>query len=224
MRKYLKYLMFLSVLFINPLTIKAQCGYSEKVRLQKIASNVNFSYDYIETKKGSSVNNVEFIITIANIHPDIYIEDTSSGTVYTFAKNSSVVTERNYSAGINVMYKIYGKTKNCNDELLLTNYVNTPNYNRFYNDEACRGIENHELCQKWSKVNLNYSDFVKKIDAYKKSLIVEEEPVEPEKKTFNYNFIYFFISKYYFIIMISIIVVCLFLMYRINKKNSFDLK
>ncbi|MDD2434712.1 MAG: hypothetical protein PHO63_00465 [Bacilli bacterium] len=212
------------MLFINPLTIEAQCGYTEKVRLQKIAGNVSFSYEHNDSNININKEGIEFTITISNIHPDIYVKDTLHGDTYTFENNSSIATKTEYLSGINIIYKIYGNTENCKGELLMSSYVNIPSYNIYHHDPMCKGIETYELCQKWSKVNLNYNQFTKRIEQYRESLMEKPEIDDEGEKSLIDNLIYFFTSKYYFIIMISIIVVSSLLMYYLNKKNNFDLK
>ncbi|MGE5455843.1 MAG: hypothetical protein ACM3O4_01880 [Ignavibacteriales bacterium] len=226
MKKYFYYLVFVTILFMNPLIINAECTYGEKVRLQKIAGNINFSYDFEEKVSNGEVTGIEFFITIANMHPDIYIKDILNNTFYYYNANSAIVRNGDYMNGITAVFNIYSNTENCKNELIYIKYVNLPYYNRYYTDEVCKGVEGYELCQRWQNTGLTYSQFVKKVNEYKKSLIVDEEPNNPneDNKEFDFEYIYQFFSKYYFIILVTIIVVCLSAIFYINKRNSFDLK
>lgn len=225
MKKYFYYLVFIAILFASPLIVNAECTYSEKVRLQKIAGNINFSYDFEEKVNTGEVTGIEFFITIANIHPDIYIKDMLKNTVYSYNANSSIVRSGDYISGITAVFNIYSNTESCKNELIYIKYVNLPFYNRYYTDAACKGIEGYELCQRWQTTGLTYSQFIKKINEYKESLIVDEKPVKPDDDDgFDYEYIYEFISKYYLVILGTIIVVCVSAIFYLNKRNSFDLK
>lgn len=226
MKKYFYYLVFIAILFLNPLIINAECTYSEKVRLQKIAGNINFSYDFEEKIADGKVNGIEFFITIANIHPDVYIKDTLKNVNYYYNANSPIIRNGDYISGIATVFKVYSNVENCKNELIYTKYVNLPYYNRYYADDACKGIENYELCQRWQSTTLTYSQFIKKVNEYKESIIKKPNPDETDKDDngFDFELIYQFISKYYFVILVSVIVVCLSAIFYLNKKDSFDLK
>jgi hypothetical protein len=193
--------------------------------LQKIAGNINFSYDFEDKVNDGEINDIEFFITIANIHPDIYVNDTYKKANYYYV-NSPIIRNGDYISGLTITFKIYSNIDNCKNELIYNKYLNLPYYNRYYNDEACKGIEKYQLCQRWQKTGLSYSQFIKKIKDYKESLNVNPGPVGPDKpdNKFDYELIYQFISKYYFIILVSIITVCLSAIVYLNKKNNFDLK
>ena len=226
MKKYFYYSIFIVILFINPLIVNAECTYSEKVRLQKIAGNINFSYDFEEKISNGKINGIEFFVTIANIHPDIYIKDVIKNVYYYYNSDSAIMRIGDYISGMVNVFNIYSNVDNCKNELIYTKYVNLPYYNRYYADNACKGIEGYELCQRWQATDLTYSQFVKKINEYKENLKKDPNNGGPdeEDKGFDFELIYQFISKYYLIILVSIIAVCLSAIFYLNKKNSFDLK
>ena len=73
----IKKLFWLLILLV-PFSIKAvNCDYQDLSRYQQLASNINFSYDYIETN-----NSVTFNITVSNMPDELYIIDTSTGNIF----------------------------------------------------------------------------------------------------------------------------------------------
>jgi len=46
------------------------CSYSEQARLKKMASNINYTYDFVEVD-----NTVNFKITLVNLRPELYLVD-----------------------------------------------------------------------------------------------------------------------------------------------------
>lgn len=98
-----------------------------------------------------------------------------------------------------------------------------PDYNPYYNDPICVGIEDYAYCKKWTKQKLNYDEFVKKATAYKASLtdtpIIEEEIPVVEENLLLKAFLDFLL-KYYHIILITIILICSIIIYNVNKKSD----
>ena len=110
-----------------------------------------------------------------------------------------------YQSGEAVRYDFYAK--DCPSQVLTTIRLNLPSYNSYYKDEACKGIENYSLCQKWSSHNLSYEKFLERVTAYKDSLIVDPEP-EPEPVVNELSItqiIINFLLDYYIIILIVLI-------------------
>lgn len=150
----------------------ARCTYSEIARLKKIASNVNISYDYVEND-----SSVTFKVTLNNLNDEIYFIDQSNYRKYNYTRDELTIS--NYRSGQTIRYVFYATDPECSSEPLYTARVVLPTYNIYYKDEVCKGVENYSLCQKWSSHNLTYTDFVKKVNDYKNSLIVPEQPEEP---------------------------------------------
>lgn len=196
------------------------CEYSEISRLKSMVSNVNLSYDYY-----MSNNDVRFSVIISNLVPGFYFVDSQTGIEYTYenAVDGEIVINNYKNTSGN--YKFYASLEQCYGVKLGNKYYTFPDYNYYYNDPLCKENSNFSLCQKWVKVTYSYSEFKKVINEYnqKKELIPEEEQIKPE---YNETFVDLIIKiyiKYYYLILIGIIVVCVVIMYINKKKNSFDL-
>jgi len=208
-----------SLLVFMPIIVSAQCEYSEKSRLQGLANNLNFTYDYKETDAGIN-SSVDYSITIANIVPDLYIVDQTNIKVY--YNNQGEITISNYRPGSTIQFIVYGNTENCKGVELINNYVSLPSYNSFYKDPMCDGVTDYKLCKRWAKIDLSYDEFVKKVKEYKEKLKVEDIPVIEGKNSFIDKIISF-LSKYSFYLFGAIIVICSGLIFYLNRKDDFDL-
>ena len=150
-------LIFMLLLLLFPLSCKAlECTYAEQARLRKLASNIQTSYEYVE-----SDGRITFNVTLSNMTNDLYIED-GSGTYY--YNGSSDITLNGYNPGTNIKYKIHANN-DCIKNYLTIKYVNLPYFNKYYNDPLCEG-KNYALCNKWTKVSYEYDEFAKKIKEF----------------------------------------------------------
>jgi len=191
------------------------CKYSDLAKYKWLASNINTYYEYYETE-----NEITFSINIVNMNEDLYIIDTTNNKRYNYKSNEFQIS--GYVPGQLVKYNVYTDKNNCSGELLYTIRVKLPDYNPYYKDNICDGMDNYIYCQKWYRHNLNYDSFIKKVQDYKESLkkdIVDEEPIVDEE----YGIIQILIQiwiEYYYIFLISIILVCGVTIYVTNKKSN----
>ncbi|MCI9233258.1 MAG: hypothetical protein HFH08_01520 [Bacilli bacterium] len=212
MKKYYLRIVFLIVLFIAPITVKAECNYKDRVRLQKLAGNVNFGYRYQETKYS-----VTFEIIVSNLTNEIYMIDRSTGK-YHYSNNEDF-TLTNYQSGDTIRFDFYAKDASCTDEKLFTNYVTLPTYNPYYSSDICKGIENFELCQKWLKHSMTYKEFYDGVTKYLNKQEIIPEPAKPEEE-FNWDAIIEFWADYYLYILLTIIIVGGIILYFHDKKSD----
>ena len=208
----MKKLLLLIILLIVP-TIEVQgsyCNYQDVAKYKKIASNINYSYEYEEIN-----NDVVFHITLVNLNPALYLKD-SKNNIYNYTSNEIVVDAK---SGENLIFYVYPTDTFCNQkEYLYTLRVQLPTYNTFYKDPLCVGIENYTLCNKWSTHNLSYENFKQKVIEYKESLNKPQVIVEDEEKGLLY-YIIFFLTKYYYLVLLAIIITS-YIIYIRNKKNN----
>lgn len=220
MKKFYWLFMLFFLIISIPNSVKAYCDYNELARLKKIATNVTHSVEYIEKD-----NNVEFIVTLVNLHPDIYIKDTIKNTFYYYSdagKETHEIVISGYKPGNTIKYEVYNvQQPYCDIQVLLDKYVTLPPFNPFYNDAVCADAEEYRLCQKWVEVKVDYATFKKEVEKYKRGRDKNLED-EPKDDLGNVGKFLSFFVKYYIYILGAIILVCLILIYRINKKNSFD--
>lgn len=209
-----------SLLMFMPKIVNAQCDYNDKSKLQALANNVNITYNYQETNDGIN-SGVKFNITITNLNPDIYIVDQTNIGVY-YYNNTNEITLGNYMPGTTTRFIVYGNTPQCKGVELMNHYITLPSYNRFYKDSVCDGLTSYKLCQRWSRVEMSYDQFVKQVQDYKASLMVPDVPGNEIEPTLVDKIIEFLL-KYSFYLFGGIIVVCSCLIVYLKHKNDFDL-
>ena len=194
--RYLKLILFMVILI--PFSVDADiCDYSEKVRLQTLAQNITYSYDYVEEN-----GNVSFTITFNNMHSDLYLINSNNDSVFNYSGEELVL------GGFkdNTSYKFEVRTNNifCNSSALYYIYITTPTYNPYYSDPICVGIEEYKYCNKWQKNPYSYKQFIEHAEDYKNSLI--EQPKQEEVVKGIFDIIIDFYCKYYYIILPTVIV------------------
>ncbi|MDD2518528.1 MAG: hypothetical protein PHI05_03700 [Bacilli bacterium] len=217
--KYCTLILMMFLFILYPSNANAEiytCDYKEKARLTSIASNVTISVDYKENN-----NQVEFITTLNNLHPDIYVKDIVKGVEYRYNTNASNPKELKiggYKDGISIKYEFHSVKEICPENIVATKYVTTLPFNKYYNDPLCKANSNHSLCRKWIRVNYNYNDFKKQFET-----VEEEKPIEEEKEEIvDYiNEIIQFIIKNYKYIIPPIILVGVAILYYFDRKKEF---
>lgn len=217
--KRIKVILFVFSLLVIMPSVNAQCDYNEKSKLQSLAGNLNFSYNYIETDNGID-STVDFSITISNLIPELYVVDQTNVRVYNY--NGGDIVIDGHKPGSTIQFIIYGNTENCMYTELITNYVTLPSYNRFYKDEVCRDITGYKLCNRWTKVDMSHSEFTKQVLEYKSQLKTEETPIQTENISLVEKIINF-LSNYSFYLFGGIIIICSVLIFYLKRKDDFDL-
>lgn len=211
MKKY-SLVVFLIALFTFPIRVNAVCSYKDQVRLQKIAGNVTFSYRYIESKY-----NVQFQITVSNLTSELYMIDTSTMKTY-FSDNQDFVID-GYESGKTIRFDFYAKDSGCTPNRLFSSYVTLPSYNPYHTNRLCEGIEDFTLCQKWLKNQMTYKEFYEGIMNYKKETVIEP-PAEEKKEEFDWEIVVQFWADYYIYILVAVIIISIYGMYRYDKKTD----
>ena len=200
---------------------KTGCDYAVLSKLKKYASNVNLIYDYKIVD-----NEAYFNITINNIVPDIYILDETSGKTYNYASsNNGEVVIPDVHGVKKLKYKIMSTNASCIDELLLTQYITLPVYNKYSADPLCDGLENYSLCYTFLETDLTYDEFKEKIEAYRnRKPVEEEETVIKEHVKTDWEKFLDFMMKYGLYIMAAFAILITIISVRRSKKNKFDFK
>ena len=219
----MKKLWLFVLMLILPVSVfaraKTGCDYSLVSKLKKYASNVNIIYDYrIEN------NEAYYNIIISNIVPDIYIYDETFDKTYVTANNGEIVIP-NIKNTKKVKIKIMSANAECRDEVLLTQYIKLPVYNKFSTDPLCEGIDNYKFCYTFLDTDISYEEFKKKIEAYKNRKPAEEN-VESKKKKVKSDwdkFLDFMLDYGIYIAAGFAILLTAISVYR-SRKNKFDFK
>ena len=211
----MKKILIFFLLLLLPLNIKAYyCNYEDYKTEQKKASNVNLMLDY-EIKNEKAI----FTITLYNLKEEHYLID-SKETIYEY--NGTDTLEIKVEKPGSYSFEVYSEDNYCDENYLNKLYVEIPTYNKYYKDELCKGVENFKYCQKWFGANITYNEFKKAVNDYKESLKVIVEPEPTYKSIFDY-LLEFYVS-YWFIILPTIIVVCIIgIILKKKQENKFNL-
>lgn len=218
--------LLLSIFINSPNSVLARenCEYSDKARIQKIASNVTTSYTHKEvyaTEKGE-YNKIYFDVVISNVHKEIRIID-EDGNILTANENNEIII-KNKLAGSYLKYHIKGNIHGCYDDNLLLIYVTLPNFNKYYTDPICKKIPNYKLCNKWINIKeTSYSQFKDASLKYIKELSKNNDSDAYDNKLTLFEKIISFLAEYSMIIFGTIIVVCLCSIIYLIRKDDFDL-
>lgn len=173
--KHVKYFSFIILcMCVFPLYAHADCDYTRKAELNRLASNVQLSYGYV--LNGENVP--EFTVNLTNVVNDIYVVDNFGNTFY----NDSAVK---YTFGTNITYTFYSRSNDCSNEMLFTKYLNLPTFNSYFNDPLCKNSTS-EYCELWTDTSeLTYDDFEDNIQA------TTQEETKNKKSTSDSNDMFF---------------------------------
>ena len=202
--------MFLGILKVEG----AECTYTEKAKLNEIASKVKTNYEIVEEKvteefidpdtleKGTyETIKISFKIGIYNITKDLYITQTNSLT-----KESEDIFYENTKDGVytfvsedieNIIkyeYKIYSNLENCTGEILKNYSFTKPKINMYSQYRICQGLEDVPYCRKYitEEIKISESELASKLNEYLKEEKPGTEPEEEGIKDFiksNYGYI-----------------------------------
>lgn len=205
----MKKLIFLVLLLIIPITVKADCTSIEVSKLKALASNISVTYNYTETDK-----TLVFDVILHNISTGLRVKNISSSGYY--ATKDGNVTIKGISPG--TILKVSIESTKCSDTNIFTKYISTPYFNSYYNDPLCDGNETMKVCQKWINTSgISYNSFV---NSFKTDEPVVEPVVETEKTFFEILGDLF--TQYYYVIYGVIILVCIFIIIENYRKDRFD--
>lgn len=199
--RYVLLFMFCMILFPN--TSKADCSYERQAELSRMASNVQFSYNY---EMGDN-NTPLFTVNINNVPADIYIRKQNDlfGNVIS---NTSEYIESTVG-GITLVYNIYSNDNNCRDEKILTQYLSIPYYNYYANSEECIKYPNFKYCQMWLNSSISLDEFNNSLEKYKSSqvndMVIEEDKSLIDIITENINYILGIIAIFVILVIICVI-------------------
>ena len=208
-----KIIFILLLIFVIPTSIKADCSNKELNRFKSLASHINLYYDYDE------VNNT-FNINVYNIKNELYIINKNNNEQY-INQNQELNDINIYGVtpGTRLTLAVYPIGGECQYYRVKTMYVNLPTYNQYYNDPICNNNSN-QLCSKWANTSIyTYEQFIEKVKASKEENKTQNPTVEEEEKKYSF---FDFLEDYYIYILLLIIVLGSYGIYKLDKKNKFD--
>lgn len=215
--KRLIYILIISICLFPNLIKGSECTNEQRERLQKLADNVTYTLE--------EMNNGNFSISFYGLSDEIRIYNPMNWMYYRNVLNSKFgeVTIPDLTQDTTYRFEIHSAINCCLVHNFRSITVFIPKQNPYYKDSVCEGVSNLTICQKWSKVDISYDEFVSRVNEYKEQQkdTINEIPIkENENNNFNFLDIY---NKYYwptFIGMISLLVLLIILWIRQNKKNK----
>ncbi len=145
----------------NVVQVQAECSYERTAELSRIASNLQFSYEYEMHDTGDPT----FTVTINNLTDDIYVVD-NYGVVFSGTGEKT----QNYLNGAEPKFIVYSNDSDCYGEKLLTSYLNLPKYNWYSQEDICLQNSEYELCAIWYDVSdIDPDQFESLVENYEKS-------------------------------------------------------
>lgn len=215
-------LMFVLLFCIINFDVKALtyggCDVSLISKLKSYVTNINISYSYY-----ISGNVPYFKVIVNNVTPDMYFVDSVTGKVYTYQNtDNGEITISGYIQ-MGGRYDFYSANNECYGTKLGTKYFSFPKYNFYHESDLCSDIPDFGLCKRWTTVGYSQIEFQKKIKEYKDSLIPKKENLKIKYDKTWFDYIASFYVKYYYVFLITIILVCGAVILIDKKKNRFKL-
>lgn len=206
----LKYIFVACIVWmiLGAIQVQAECSYERTAELSRIASNVQFSYNYEMNENG----NPEFTVIVSNLTNDIYIKDDMTAELISGTGEVTI----SYPNGSSIQFKIYSNDSNCYGEKILTQYVNLPYYNYFSNNDECQNYPNFTYCQMWLNTDITIETFDESLEEYKNELQSDDE-IEVEESTLWDDLLVFWDENKIMIILTMICIIGLIIYVCVKK-------
>ena len=217
--KNIKYILFtILFLFFNVFNVDASCTEEEIASLKGEASNIKVTYKHlgkIEREEGDFYNLFE--VKVNNINDDFYIL-TLDNTIKLIPTNRGIVTTLNSGAWY---FDIY--SNKCGEKIK-TIKVFIPTFNMYSLDPLCEGINGDDfaLCGKYYEYDVEYEEFVARVNYYRNTHIVKEEESYSENNVSVLGSILQFVLNYrkYILIFLTMLLIIILAIGRIKKKGK----
>ena len=205
----LKYVFITLILLMAPNIVHAECSYERVAELSRIASNVQFSYDYEMV-----ADNPIFTVHINNLANDIYITD-NYGQQYIGTGEYNAV----YQNGEEIAFTIFSNDSNCRNEEIITKYLSLPHFNVYSLDPVCTEIPNFQYCSLWlDNEGIDYATFINKANEYKQSKAMDNAADTTEQITWWETLLDYFSSHMYIFVMIIGLIILIIIYKRMNNR------
>lgn len=199
MKRIYCFIFILLCVFVSPLTAKAQCDDQRMAELNKIAGNVQVSYNYELDETGEP----SFTVYLTNVTPDIYVVDMFGNEYREF--------ENIVSPDALYLY-VHSNDPNCGDELSRIT-VKLPNYNTYSKLSECVGNTNL-LCNIWQDTS-EYSEDVFK-NLLKTNNTVSNKITE-DKEENGFDITPIIITT---VVIIAVVIIVYFLINKLIRRSS----
>ena len=198
------FMMLFTCLLLFPFSIKAICYSKDKVRFQKLAENIDYTYVFDENSK-------TFNIIFTNLQQSLSLNEI----IYP----GQETTLTGFLPGNSYNFVVKINDLECYNETVKTIYVNLPAYNANYNDPLCQGLHDYDICQKWGNYISDRSEFEKQIQKINTSVNENDNQISEEEYKGIFDYLANIFVNTYYIVLPIIIVVCLIGIYKLNKKD-----
>lgn len=237
MNKYLKIFFAFSLLIITKNTY-AECTYTDKANLNKLAANVKIDYEKGKTvlKPDEEVDAPEVYepflnLIITNVSKELYVTGTEKNSDEEIYVGVNDMTDGKWSKKLEDVsfirkytFKIYGSDESaCPGDALKTINVTLPMFNEYYATQCGDDDKDFYLCQEYITTNVSYEDFVKKHDAFVEDKIDNNGEVKKTKKWYTSTLEFLDNYKYYIIGGVAIIGASLIVVKVIKTKKQREL-
>ena len=199
--RYLFLIFILSIMFINNINAEV-CNADEIKRLKEIANNVTVTYDYDEERDENGIYGY-YLVTVSGLTEEIYGQTSLDNEIFRFHYSSENGGVDSYNLFSDIReINIY--SSKCDDKKLRTLKLDYPYYNIYHTYSECENISGDDLyvCGKFTDKKISYSTFMNEINKYNKS---------DKKKNDSDEFLVNFIKKYFYIVIVGVIVLILFI-------------
>lgn len=171
-----KYIVYILITFLICCSkTYASCTDAEISTFKKIEKDYTVKYEYDKTTQ-------MYNVYLKSTNPDIYYYKlfiTNPENLNCETKDSETVKCYNFKPGVYDIW-ITGQTQTC-DDVLKTLQLKIPKFNKYSEDPLCNGIEEFVLCNPGYEKEIDYDDFVSRVNTYKKNKTKNDSPKEEDK-------------------------------------------
>lgn len=217
--KRLIYILIISICLFPSLIEAEECTDKDRTRLQKQADNVTYILEEYE-EDGQTY----FKTTFSGVSKEIRIySDRRHFYYYNYSTNPIDEFDIDVYPGTLYKFTINGSNK-CKYTDFRTITINIPYLNQYYNNPVCNGLQNLNVCQRWSNVNLSYEGVTKMVNEYKEKQNDKKNntPSNTRDEKNNFDFMKLYNKLYWptFIGLICVLILLIILWNKENKKNK----
>lgn len=217
MKKHVSILITMLSFLLLPNITYADCTKEEIEHFKEIEDEYKITYkynketnDYILTMHQSISKDFTFLID-ADLKMNISIEE---GCIK--EENGNIVCKTVQPGKYKMI--IIGNTEKC-QEMIKSIEVNIPRHNKLSDDPLCEGLEEFVLCDPEYDKEINYEDFVSRINTYKNSRKEKEKQAENKKNNSDNIIINYIINNYQIILIVVTAAIAIVLIIILMAKN-----
>lgn len=212
-----KNIIILNVLFVllflpicKAFAIDTECSLNEQARLRKAAMDTSFQYVEHNYDMGTC-----FDVKIVGFTSDMYVAVAKDRSIsFSHNEGTDYAISLCLLPGETELLDFYATNNTkCPNQKILTKTLQVPYYNYYANNPICDGLEDYPLCQKYTKLYTSISseeEFVKRVSAYKESLVKDTDDDNVKEPTKNettlLDSILKFLANDYLYFLIAIII------------------